>query len=377
MRKQRPEATIGDVAAVLDAIAPPAMAQSWDNVGLLAGDPGSPCRSLMLCIDLTPEVLAEAVAARCGCIVAYHPPLFHPIKRLVAGSGETDGIVHQAIAAGIALYSPHTALDAAPGGTNDVIAGFCDLRDIEPFEYTSPDSSQVKIVTFVPRERVDAVCAAMATAGAGRIAGYELCSYRSEGTGTFYGTGATHPRVGEPGRVERVPEVRLEMVARRRVLPEVVNSLLQSHPYEEPAYDVYPLAGTPGFGIGRVGTLPPRTTLGRLATLLKQRTGSTVAAIVGKPSARLTRAAVCVGAAGRLPLERERSAGCDVVITGEIQHHDALRLLRSGRSAVALGHWESERPVLKALAPRISAMLNGLPVKISRKDIGPFKAAWR
>jgi dinuclear metal center YbgI/SA1388 family protein len=348
------------------------MAQSWDNVGLLAGDPKAACRKLLLCIDLTTPVVDEAVAGKCAMVMAYHPPIFRPIKRLLADSHETDATVHRAIAAGIAIYSPHTALDAAPGGTNDVIAGLCDLTDIEPFEYTSGDSDQCKIVTFVPGEKVDAVSFAMAAAGAGRIGAYELCSYRTSGEGTFFGTAETNPKVGRRGRLEKVSEIRVEMVAPRRRLPEIIDALLRAHPYEEPAYDIYPLAGTPSFGIGRVGRLPARMTLGGLAESLKRKTGSRVVSIVGKPATRIGRAAVCVGAAGLLPLEKPRSSGCDAVVTGEIRHHDALALLRMGRTAIALGHWESERPVLPVLARRLTEMVPGLQIRVSRKDAPPF-----
>jgi hypothetical protein len=222
---------------------------------------------------------------------------------------------------------------------------------------------------------VDAVAFAMAAAGAGRIGGYELCSYRVQGEGTFYGTEGTQPQVGRRGRLEKVPEIRIEMVAPRGRLPEVVNALLRAHPYEEPAYDIYPLAGTPSFGIGRTGLLPAKTTLASLAERLKARTGSQVALVVGNAKTRLSRAAVCVGAAGSLPLEKPRSAGCDVVVTGEIRHHEALALQRLGKTAIALGHWESERPVLQPLAARLGQAVPGLTARVSKKDVGPFTLA--
>ncbi len=374
-KRKQDRTTVADIAEAMDHIAPPSMAQSWDNVGLLVGDKNAACARVLLCIDLTAPVLAEAVAAQCRMIVAYHPPIFHAFKRLRADSEETDAIVHAAIQAGIAIYSPHTALDAAPGGTNDVLAGLCGLTEVEPFEYTSSEQAQCKVVTFVPAEKIDAVSFAMAAAGAGRIGAYDLCSYRVAGEGTFFGTRAANPRVGRRGRLEKVPEIRVEMVAPRARLPEVIDALLRTHPYEEPAYDIYPLAGTPSFGIGRVGMLPPGTTLGRLADALAGRTGSKVTTVVGKTGTKARRAAVCVGAAGLLPLEKPRSAGCDVIITGELRHHDALKLLRVGKSAIVLGHWESERPTLPVLAARLSGLLAEVRVRVSRKDAPPFSRA--
>jgi len=369
--------TVGQVADELDRIAPPHLAQSWDNVGLLVGDRRASCEGVLLCIDLTPPVLAEAVRAAARFIFAYHPPLFAPVKRLRADSGGTEAIVHRAIALGMALYASHTALDAAEGGTNDVLAELAGLSATEPFEYVHSPNAQVKLVTFVPAGDLDRVAEAMFAAGAGRIGDYEQCSYRLAGEGTFFGTEGTQPRVGRKGRLERVEEMRLETVVARSRLHEAVAALRTHHPYEEPAFDIYPLEPPPCRGIGRVGTLPAGTRLGVLADRLKRATGSKVATLVGSPKTVVRRAAVCAGAAGRLPLEKPLSTDCDVVITGEMRHHDALTLLRQGKTAVVLGHWESERPVLGVLARRLKRALGAIPVRVSRSDAGPFARVGR
>lgn len=371
-RSKRGSVTVGQVADALNAIAPPALAQSWDNVGLLVGDRRAFCRRALLCIDLTPPVLAEAITKAADFMFAYHPPLFRPINRLLADSRETDALIHQAIANRIAVYSSHTALDAAPGGTNDVLAGLCRLTDVQPFEYVDGGPSRSKVVTFVPESHLERVASAMFAAGAGRIGKYESCSYRLQGEGTFFGTEGTNPRVGRTGRLERVAETRIEVLADSSILSEVISALRRSHPYEEPAFDVYPLTPDPIAGIGRVGKLPSATTLGSLTRSLRRATRSRVATTIGKPATRIRRAAVCVGAAGRLPLERARSADCDVIVTGEIRHHDALTILRHGKTAVALGHWESERPVLAPLAKRLAAEVAGVIITVSRRDAGPF-----
>ena len=363
---------VGDVEKVLNELAPPSLAQSWDNVGLLAGDRKSVCKKVLLCIDLTPAVLDEAIAGRCEFVFAYHPPIFRPIGRLVADAEGTESIVHRAIAAGVAVYSSHTALDAAPGGTNDVLAALCGLGEVGPFEYVTAGRPQCKVTTFVPEAHLEQVAQALFAAGAGRIGDYEQCSYRLRGEGTFFGTEGTHPRIGRKGRLERVSEVRLEMVAPQDRLAEVVAALRRSHPYEEPAFDVYPLLGEPVRGIGRVGTLPAGTTLGGLYARLVRATGSKVAVRVGAAGTRVRQAAVCAGAAGRLPFEKARAATCDVIVTGEIRHHDALAILRNGKTAIALGHWESERPVLEPLGRRLKKQLPALRVKVSRADTGPL-----
>ena len=366
-------AIVSDVEKVLNKLAPPWLAQSWDNVGLLAGDRKAACKKVLLCIDLTSAVLDEAIAARCEFVFAYHPPIFRPISRLVADAEGTEAIVHRAIAAGVAVYSSHTALDAAAGGTNDVLANLCGLREVEPFEYATTGEPLCKVTTFVPEAQLEQVAQALFAAGAGRIGDYEQCSYRLKGEGTFFGTEGTNPRLGRKGRLEKVAEVRLEVVAPQDRLAEVVAALRGSHPYEEPAFDVYPLLGEPVRGIGRVGALPAGTTLGGLLARLVRSTGSKVATRVGAAGTRVRQAAVCAGAAGRLPFEKARAAACDLIVTGEIRHHDALAILRNGKTAIALGHWESERPVLEPLGRRLADQLPKLRVMVSRADTGPIE----
>jgi len=364
--------TVSEIARAMERIAPLSLAQSWDNVGLLVGDTSATCKRILLCIDLTPSVLDEAVAGKCEFVVSYHPPLFKPSKKVLAHSKDTDAIIHRAIAKGIAIYSPHTALDAAEGGANDVLAGLCGLSEVGPFEFVATGRREYKVVTFVPPDRLEKVASAMFAAGAGRIGEYEQCSYRLAGEGTFFGTESTDPQYGKKGVLEKVAETRIEMVAPDRCLPEVIAALRTSHPYEEPAFDIYPLQPGPTQGIGRVGQLPPKTTLSSLAQKLEKATKSKVMTVVGSPKTKIKRAAVCVGAAGRLPLEKSRSADCDVIVTGEIRHHDALTILRNNKTAIALGHSESERPTLKPLAKRLSDMLPGITTIISKRDTGPF-----
>ncbi len=370
-------ATVADVAAALDRIAPPALAQSWDNVGLLAGDPNAGVQRLLLCIDLTPAVVDEARQTRADFVFAYHPALFKPISRLLATSKATDSILFNCIRAGIAVYSSHTALDAAEGGTNDCLAGLCGIEHTEPLEYVdSPGPRAFKLVTFVPAESLEKVADALFKAGAGRIGDYTHCSFRLEGEGTFLGGEATNPVIGQRGKRERVAETRLEVVVPKADLPAALQALRAAHPYEEPAFDIYPLQPPITRGIGRHGALPRPIQLRRLAQSLRQATAANCVQLVGDPKRRVNRAIILAGAAGDLPIRALRGPD-DVIITGEIRHHDALAIRRAGASAVALGHWASERPVLDPLRSRILAALPGMEVSISRADRDPFAPASR
>lgn len=365
--------TVGELCSAMERIAPPALAQEWDNVGLIAGDLQSGVRRVLLCIDLTAAVAREAIRTRSDLVLAYHPPIFKPIATLVAQSRGAEAAVFDCIRGGIAVYATHTALDAAAGGTNDVLASLCGLSATEPLEWVDdPESRESKVVVFVPKAHLEKVSQALFAAGAGRIGDYERCSFRLEGQGTFLGGESTHPTVGARGRLETVDEVRLETIVPVARLPEVVAALRGAHPYEEPAFDVYPLRSRPVRGIGRVGEWSRPVALAALAERLKKATGAGAVQLVGEARKRVRRAVIVAGAAGNLPFRAGLGRG-DVVVTGEIRHHDALAIARSGAAAVALGHWASERPVLAPLAQRLGTALPGVRCAVSKADRDPFQ----
>ena len=368
-------ARVVDVVCAMGDIAPPSIAAEWDNVGLLVGAIGWPLRRVLMTIDLTGAVLAEAIRGRFDAIVSYHPPIFRPTKSMHSNLRTQEGIAATALSERIAVYSPHTALDAAPGGTNDVIAELCGLEYIEPVrELKATWSAQsedalCKVVVFVPEDAADRVAEAIYSEGGGLIGDYRKCSFRSAGEGTFFGSEGTHPRRGKKGRLERVREVRLEVIMDRWRLRWALESIRKVHPYEEPAIDVYPLESLPkaGFGEGREGTFPKPTRADELAARLRRKIGATTVSIVGNRRAAFRSAQVWVGAAGGSP-----TWSSNIVVTGELRHHDALRCEREGGAAIVLGHWASERPVLKPLAARLKKELPGVEFVVSRADRDPF-----
>ena len=374
-KKKTGPPTVGDIASVMEAIAPTALAQDWDNVGLLAGDPADPVRSVLLCIDVTDAVVAEAVERNANLVIAYHPPVFRPITSIRADARGTERVVFACIRHGISIYATHTALDAAEGGTNDVLAQLCGAGETEPIEYVDgPGPDTVKLVTFVPAGDLDRVADALFSAGAGHIGDYSHCSYRLEGHGTFLGSESTNPAVGRRGRLETVDDVRLETVVERPALPAVVRALVSAHPYEEPAYDIYPLDRPPVKGIGRYGRLKEATTLQTLAGKLKREIGAGTVEFVGQPEQRIERVVVVAGAAGSLPF-RISLTETDAIVTGEMRHHDALTVKRTGCAAVILGHWASERPVLAHVEARIRDVLPEIDVSVSEADRAPITTA--
>jgi dinuclear metal center YbgI/SA1388 family protein len=358
---------LNDLLCVLSDIAPLSLAESWDNVGLLVGDPDQDVSRCLLTIDYTPQVAAEARGLGCDFIVAYHPPVFEGLKRITAPSP-----IFAAIRAGVAIYSPHTALDVADGGTNDLLAEMLGLQDVTPLRLVETKARDYKLVTFVPEAHADKVATALFDAGAGRIGNYTCCSFRSPGTGTFFGDESTNPTVGEKGKLERSAEQKIETVLPIARLSQALKALYASHPYEEPAFDLVQLAAPPSkAGQGRVGTLPRPTDRAELFARIKTGLGLSHLLIAGPTDGKVHRCAVLAGA-GREHLSDALAQNADLYLTGEIPHHDALRAAAAGMTVVATLHSNTERASLKRLADRITAKLPTLPVHLSKQDRDPF-----
>jgi dinuclear metal center YbgI/SA1388 family protein len=355
------------VVQTLDEIAPPGSAESWDNVGLLVGDRDADITSAMLCIDYTPEVAREAAGQKCQLIIAYHPPIFKPIKTVLAGTTIFDAIRH-----GVAIYSPHTALDVAEGGTNDVLADLLKLVDRRPLRVSTPTAKEYKLVTFVPEGAVEKVAAALFDAGAGRIGQYSQCSFRSPGMGTFFGGEGTSPAVGQAGRLETADEIRLETIVPISRVDAVIGALRLAHPYEEPAFDLNALAAAPtGLGLGRVGSLASPMARQDIFALLKRELKIDHLLIAGPTEGDATTAAVCAGACGDL-LDDAIRAKVDLYVTGEMRHHDALKAAAQGVTVICTLHSNSERVTLARLRDRLLAEAPGVAFHLSQKDRDPF-----
>ncbi len=359
---------VADLARILDGIAPLRFAAPWDNVGLLVGDPGADVRRVLLTIDCTRAVLEEAVGGAYGLVVAYHPPIFDGQKRFLAGS-----VAHDAARAGVAVFSPHTALDVAAGGTNDVLADALGMVDRRPLRAADVRDAEYKLVTFVPADRVEPLSQALFAAGAGNIGQYASCSFRSPGTGTFFGEAGTHPVVGAPGRMEHAEEIRLETVVPIGRAEAVVRALRSTHPYEEPAFDLVRLAPAPvAFGFGRIGAVAPARA-GDFMQRIKRALGVTQVLVAGGLDRDVARAAVCAGSGGDL-LTDALAAGAELFLTGELRHHDALRAVSAGVTVVCALHSASERAALGSLE-RALAERSGLEVARSAEDREPFAFA--
>ncbi|AGL00905.1 Nif3-like dinuclear metal center hexameric protein [Desulfoscipio gibsoniae] len=354
-----------DLVRVMERLAPLELAEEWDNSGWQVGDPDARVHKVLLALDVTPEVVDEAVGKGVQLIISHHPMLLKGVKAL-RRDNPAGSLLFRLIQAGIGVYSAHTSLDSAEGGVNDVLARVLGLQQIEvlqPVRY----QQLLKLVVFVPAAYADAVREALGRAGAGHIGNYSHCTFNLNGTGTFYPREGTSPFIGKVGRLERVEEVRIETIINKEKTGEVVRAMLEAHPYEEVAYDLYPLENKgAASGLGRIGRLPLTVTLAELAGTVQQVLQGDCLRYGGDPHTLVQRIAVCGGSGGDL-WPQAGQKGADVLVTGDVRYHAARDMLAAGMSFIDAGHFATERVVLPPLREQLTVALAqaGLAVEIA------------
>jgi dinuclear metal center YbgI/SA1388 family protein len=338
---------LADVIDVLDDAYPPGLAQSWDSVGLVCGDPDDVLSSVTIAVDATAAVVDEVPDG--GLLLAHHPLLLRGVDT-VAASTAKGALVHRLIRSGRSLFTAHTNADSASPGVSDALAqalGLTVEAVLEPLESRAALPELDKWVIFVPAEKADAVRAAVFAAGAGRIGDYSQCSWSVTGTGQFLPGDRASPAIGSVGAVERVAEDRVEVIAPARVRREVLTAMRAAHPYEEPAFDIFALASPPAdVGLGRIGSLGQPESLNAFVSRVRSGLPQTSWGVraAGDPGMTVSRVAVCGGAGDSL-LDAAAAAGVQAYVTADLRHHPADEHLRA--SAVALidvAHWASEYP---------------------------------
>ncbi|WP_445165762.1 Nif3-like dinuclear metal center hexameric protein [Mycolicibacterium sp. Dal123E01] len=364
---------LAEVIAVLDAAYPPALAQSWDSVGLVCGDPDDAIDSVTVAVDATADV--AATVGRRGLLLAHHPLLLRGVDT-VAASTPKGALIHQLIRGGSALFTAHTNADSANPGVSDALAEVLGLTVEAVLDPIAGRQDIDKWVIFVPAADGEAVRAALFAAGAGHIGDYSCCSWSVAGTGQFLPLEGATPAIGTVGSIELLAEDRVEMVAPSRRRAEVLAALRAAHPYEEPAFDVVSLAALPtGVGIGRIGTLaePLRFAdfVARANAVLPKTTWGVRAA--GDPDATVARVAVCGGAGDSL-LDAANGAGVDAYLTADLRHHPADEHRRaSGVALVDVAHWASEYPWCAQAAELLRSHFgSALPVAVCDLRTDPW-----
>jgi dinuclear metal center YbgI/SA1388 family protein len=364
---------IKEIAEQIEKIVPLKLAQDWDNVGLLVGDAGKNVKRILLTIDITSDVVAEAKKLKSDLIVSYHPVIWDGLKKITTeGPGST---VHELIRRNIAVFSIHTALDVATGGVNDGLAEIIGIQDGKPIgDYVAnPADDNYKLVVFVPTESLAEVSNAVFSAGAGAIGNYTDCSFSTDGTGTFLPTESAKPAIGKKGHLEKVFEIRFETIVPAEQLDNVVAAMKKAHPYETPAFDIIKLYNNQNkFGLGRIGKLAKPLQMEQIIQRIKAQSGATAVGLIGKEKRLVKTAAVCAGSCGII-INLVIAAKADLYLTGELKHHQALAAQEAGMTCICLNHTVSERFILKKFAKQLQKQLNSVTIRISKKDADPFK----
>jgi dinuclear metal center YbgI/SA1388 family protein len=364
---------LAEVIDVLDEAYPPRLAQSWDSVGLVCGDPGDAVDSVTVAVDATPAVVDEVPAA--GLLLAHHPLLLRGVET-VAASTPKGALVHRLIRTGRSLFTAHTNADSASPGVSDALADALGLTVEAVLEPLTAAPDLDKWVIYVPDENAEAVREAVFEAGAGHIGDYSHCSWSVSGIGQFLPHEGASPAVGSVGCVERVPEDRFEVVAPARARSAVLAAMRAAHPYEEPAFDIFALVPPPGdAGLGRIGALaqpePLRRFVSRVSAALPRTSWGVRAA--GDPDMLVSRVAVCGGAGDSL---LAAVAGTDVqaYVTADLRHHPADEHRRASDVAlIDVAHWASEFPWCEQAADLLRSRFGAaLPVRVCTIRTDPW-----
>ncbi|NLA04708.1 MAG: Nif3-like dinuclear metal center hexameric protein [Firmicutes bacterium] len=369
-------ATVRQVTGYVEELAPPSLALSGDPVGLQLGDPGAAVRRVLVALELDRAVLEEAIAKDAGLVVTHHPLLFEPL-RAVDESEPLSALAAAAIRHRIAVYSAHTNLDIAPRGVNYVLAERLGLAEKgrQVLKVTGHEQL-LKLVLFVPAGHEDRLLENLAAAGAGRSDRYSRSSFQVSGTGTFEPLQGSNPFIGRPGQLEKVAETRMETIlpaSRRRA---VIRALLEAHPYEEPAYDLYPLSreGEPR-GLGLIGTLKSPQTLSLVAERCRKELGQAMVRCWAPPGQKFSRVALCGGSGGSL-IGDAVAGGAELFISGDFRHHDLEKARAHGLGLIDAGHSGTELPVLDHLVNHLRDSLRGAGLKTGVERAAAAPPEW-
>lgn len=344
--------TLAEVVRLLDRRYPPRTAESWDKVGLVAGDPTQPVRKVLFAVDPVATVVDEALDWGADLIVTHHPLLLRGVHA-VAATDFKGALLHRLIRGGCALYTAHTNADSATGGVADQLAALLGLTDTRPLVPASAEALD-KHVVFVPVEQTSVLVDALSAAGAGALGEYRRCAWTTTGEGTFTPSAAASPTIGTADQPTQVVEARVEMVAPRRLRQSVIAAMRAAHPYEEPAFDVLELAGWDAeTGIGRVGELEQPLTLRALAERVAAALPATAQGIrYSGPDDAHVRTVAVLGGSGDSLFDQVRASGADVYVTSDLRHHPASELRERAEFSggtpylIDTAHFASEWPWL-------------------------------
>ncbi len=360
---------LSEIIRVLEQFAHPSLQESYDNSGLQTGSPSMDVNGALITVDITDEVLDEAIDTGYNLIISHHPLIFGGIKTLT-GKNATERLVIKAVRNEVAIYSGHTNFDAVYNGVNSRI---CDKLGLINTRILDPVYGKLKkLVVFVPLSYSGEVREALFRGGAGMIGNYDYCSFNAEGTGTFRGGESTNPFVGEKGKFHKEPEVRIETIIPEYLAHDAIEAMKLVHPYEEVAWDIYPLDNEfPLVGMGMTGELPEGMEEMMFLQFLKDRFAAGCIRHSAFTGRKVRKVAVCGGAGSSL-LKKAVRQNADVFITGDMKYHQFFDA--DGKILIAdIGHYESEQFTRELFYDLIIKKFPKFAVRLSEINTNPIK----
>lgn len=356
-------ATLHEVVKLLARHYPAAWTAPGDRTGFQVGRPDSPVATVLVALEVTPAVVQEAQSQGAQLLLTHHPLIYQPLTEV---REDTPGgsLLTALIRGGIASVSCHTNLDVAPGGLNDYLAQSLALTDVEVLAETGRDNLY-KLTVFVPPDHEDRVRRALTDAGLGVIGRYSHCTFATPGRGTYRPMEGARPFRGEVAQLNRVEESRLEVLAPESLLPTALARLQESHPYEEVAYDLYPLHNPgPARGFGRLGRWPAPLPFSEVVSRVKALFQVSAVKVWGRPPREVQRLAVLGGSGGEF-IQTARDKGAQVYLTGEVRHHQVPPSL-TDFTVLEVGHYASEAVFMGPWAEQLRGLFQaaGLSIRV-------------
>ena len=356
-----------EITQYLESLAPLALQESYDNAGLILGSSDTEVSSVLITLDVTEDVVDEAIEKGAQLIVAHHPIVFSGLKK-ITGKNFVERSLLKAIKNDIAIYAAHTNLDSVTGGVNSKI---CEKIGLADCRILQPAASQLKkLITFIPAEHAEKVREAVFSAGAGNIGNYDSCGYNTEGLGSFRGNESTNPFVGEKGKLHFEKEIRFETIFTGFLQHKIINALLEAHPYEEVAYDIYPLENNyEKAGMGMIGTLPNEMAEEDFLRHLKNTFKTGVIKHTRLKGTPVKKVAVC-GGAGSFLLQQAVAAKADVFVSGDFKYHQFFDA--ENKIVIAdIGHFESEQFTKELFYELLTKKFPKFAVRLSEVNTNP------
>jgi dinuclear metal center YbgI/SA1388 family protein len=334
---------INELLDILDKIAPFSLQESHDNSGIQFADLEAPIIKILLALDLTLEILEEAIENKVNLILTHHPLLFAPLKQITK---QNNPLLFQTITNQINLLALHTNYDLAENGLNDYVANLLGITKIAPLK--SSLEKIYKFAVYVPIQDVDKISQAIFEAGAGKIGQYTETSFQIKGEGTFKPMEGATPFVGKIGKRELVEEIKIETIVPERNLESVIQAMKKAHPYEEPAYDIYELKINQSYGIGILGEIAKEVELTEFSLQVKNKLQASYIRLIKSNNRPIKKVALCCGGGSSL-LEQVGKCGANLYITGDINYHSALRAKELGLNILEIEHYDTEKFFVEAL----------------------------